>query len=69
MPIGQDISTKILVDLSNVELKINNRQTFKITEIEDEKDDFSKVNVKTINVFEYDVIIKKENEEEESKKD
>ena len=69
LPIGQDISTKILVDLSNVELKINNRQTFKITEIEDEKDDFSKVNVKTINVFEYDVIIKKENEEEESKKD
>ena len=56
LPIGQDISTKILVDLSKVDLKLINRTSFKMTEIEDEKDDFSKVNVKTFQVFEYDVI-------------
>ena len=44
-----------------------------MTEIEDEKDDFSKVNIKTIHVFEYDVILKEQNnnkeENEENKKD
>ena len=60
LPIGQDISTKILVDLSKIDLKLNNKTSFKIAEIEDEKDDFSKVTVKTINVFEYDVILKEQ---------
>ena len=67
LPIGQDISTKILVDLSKVDLKLVNRTSFKMTEIEDEKDDFSKVNVKTFQVFEYDVILKEENTEQEEK--
>ena len=72
LPIGQDISTKILVDLSNVDLKLIHRTSFKMTEIEDEKDDFSKVNVKTINVMEYDAILKereKQTEKEEENKE
>ncbi len=73
LPVGQDISTKILLDLSKVDLKLINRTSFKMTEIEDEKDDFSKVNIKTIHVFEYDVILKEQNnnkeENEENKKD
>ena len=73
LPVGQDISTKILLDLSKVDLKLINRTSFKMTEIEDEKDDFSKVNIKTIHVFEYDVILKEQNnnkeENEEAKKD
>ncbi len=64
LPIGQDVSTQILVDLSKVELKLNNRTSFKIAEIENEKDDFSKVNVKTIQVFEYDAILKEQEEKE-----
>ena len=67
LPIGQDISTKILVDLSKVDLKLINRTSFKMAEIEDEKDDFSKVNVKTFQVFEYDVILKEENNKPEEK--
>ncbi len=67
LPIGQDVSTKILVDLSKVDLKLVNRTSFKMTEIEDEKDDFSKVNVKTFQVFEYDVILKEENTKQEAK--
>lgn len=73
LPVGQDISTKILLDLSKVDLKLINRTSFKMTEIEDEKDDFSKVNIKTIHVFEYDIILKEQNnnkeENEEAKKD
>ena len=67
LPIGQDVSTKILVDLSKVDLKLINRTSFKMTEIEDEKDDFSKVNVKTFQVLEYDVILKEENTKQEEK--
>lgn len=66
LPIGQNISTKVLVDLSNVELKIKGRTNFKIAEFEDENDDFSKVNIKNINVLEYDIILKEKETEEES---
>ena len=67
LPIGQDISSKILVDLSKVDLKLVNRTSFKMTYIEDEKDDFSKVNVKTFQVLEYDVILKEENNKPDEK--
>ena len=67
LPVGQDISTKILVDLSKVDLKLTNKTSFKMTEIEDEKDDFSKINVKTFHVFEYDVILREENAKQEEK--
>ncbi len=60
LPIGQDISSKILVDLSKIDLKLIDRTSFKIAEIENEKDDFSKVNVKNFQVFEYDVILNEE---------
>ena len=67
LPIGQDVSTKILVDLSKIDLKLINRTSFKMAEIENEKDDFSKVNVKTFYVFEYDVILKEQNKISEMK--
>ena len=60
LPIGQDLSTKMLVDVSNLVLKLKSKNTFKIAELEDEKDDFSKINVKTVTVFEFDVDIKKQ---------
>ena len=59
LPVGQDLSTKMLVDVSNLVLKLKSKNTFKIAELEDEKDEFSKVNVKTVTVFEFDVDIKK----------
>ena len=58
LPVGQDLSTKMLVDVSNLVLKLKNKNSFKIAELEDEKDEFSKVNVKTVTVFEFDVDIK-----------
>ena len=54
LPVGQDLSTKILVDISKLELKLKEKKTFKIVEFENKNDDFSKIEVKTINIFEMD---------------
>ena len=62
LPVGQDLSTKILVDTTKLKLNLKNKTSFKIVEFENEKDDFSKVNVKTITVFEFDSEIKKQDE-------
>ena len=62
LPIGQDLSTKILIDISKLQLNLKNKTSFKIVEFEDEKDDFSEINIKTITVFEYDTEIKKQAE-------
>lgn len=60
LPIGQDISTNILVDISKLKMKLKKKSSFKIINYENEKDDFSKVILKTINVFEYDGQTEKE---------
>ena len=54
LPVGQDLSTKILVDVSKLNLTLKNKSKFKIVQFEDEHDDFSKIEIKTINVFEFD---------------
>ena len=54
LPVGQDLSTKMLVDISKLNLTLKNKFKFKIVEFEDEYDDFSKIEIKTINVFEFD---------------
>ena len=71
LPVGQDLSTNILVDTSKVNLKEKQTDSFKIVEFEDKNDDFSKIIVKDINVIEYDIEME-ENEIKEkvkSKKD
>lgn len=57
LPIGQDLSTKILVDVNKLKLKVKNKNKFKIIEFENEKDDFSKVTIKTVQVTEYDTSV------------
>ena len=58
MPIGQDLSTKILVDITKLDLNVRNKMKFKMVEFEDPNDDFSKIEIKTINLFEFDAEIK-----------
>lgn len=55
LPVGQDLSTNILVDVSKMKLELKEKTKFKIAELEDEKDDFSKVEIKTVTVYEYDL--------------
>lgn len=54
LPIGQDLSTKILVDISKLDMKLKEKSSFKILELQDENDDFSAITIRKINVFEYD---------------
>lgn len=53
LPIGMDLSTKALIDSSNV-INISDKpiKKFRIVTFEDEKNELSKIKVKTINVFE-----------------
>ena len=53
LPIGMDLSTNVLVDSSKIEeLSKKPIKTFKIVTFEDEKNELSKIKVKTVNVFE-----------------
>ena len=40
-----------LIDITKLDLELTNKTKFKIAEAEDNKDDFSPINIKTINVF------------------
>ena len=58
LPIGQDLSTKILIDVSKLKLQIKSKDIFKMIHFENEKDDFSKASIKNIMVVEYDLVEK-----------
>ena len=51
-----DLSTKVLLDSSKLE-KLNSKpvKTFKVVTYEEDKNELSKIKVKTINVFEGEV--------------
>ena len=55
LPVGQDLSTNILMDTSKMHLKVQKKSIFKIAEYENERDDFSSMSIKTIHIFEYDI--------------
>jgi hypothetical protein len=54
LPLGQDLSSKILVDVSKLNKELKGKSTFKIVEL-DENNEFSKIKIRTVNVFEYDI--------------
>ena len=56
LPVGMDLSTKVLLDSSKIE-QISSKpvKTFKVVTFEEEKNELSKIKVKTINVFEGEV--------------
>ena len=53
LPLGQDLSTKILVETSKLKLNLKEKSEFKIVTVEDEN--IAKPNIKTVNLLEYDV--------------
>lgn len=55
LPVGQDLSTKILVDVSKLNMELKGKSTFKMVDFENENEDFSTIKIKTITVFEYEV--------------
>lgn len=54
LPIGMDLSTKVIIFNTELEEKINPKpsKTFKIAYFEENKDELSKIKVKTVNVYE-----------------
>lgn len=56
LPIGMDLSTKALIDSSKItDLTNKPVKKFKIVTFEDEKNELSKIKVKTVNVFEANI--------------
>lgn len=53
LPVGMDLSTQILVDTTKIDITLKNKTSFKIAVLEDSEDDFSKVIIKNVTVFEY----------------
>ncbi len=56
LPIGMDLSTKMIIDISKLQLNLINKKAFKIANVEDEYDDFSDINIKDVDVFEYEML-------------
>ena len=54
LPAGMNEDTRIIVDLSSLELEEVNRSQFKKIKFEDEKNDFTNVTIKSVNVIELD---------------
>lgn len=52
LPIGQDLSTKILVDVAKLNMELKEKTSFKMVDLE-KNNDFSTIIIKTIRVFEY----------------
>ncbi len=56
LPVGMDLSTQLLVDISKLDLQIKSENMFRKVIYEDANNELSKINVKTITVIEYDMI-------------
>lgn len=56
LPLGMDISSKILVDISKLNLQLKEQKSFRVVGFEEENNEMSKTNIKTINVYDYDVL-------------
>ena len=56
LPIGMDKDTRIVTKILDTDIQLKGKKTIKIARLEDEKDEISKLVIKTINVLEYTVI-------------
>lgn len=56
LPVGMDLSTKMLIDTSKLHLKMLEQKSFNIMSFENEQDDFSDFDIKKVTVFDYDIV-------------
>ena len=56
LPVGMDLSTKMIIDTSKLHLKMLNQKSFNIMSFDNEKDDFSNFEIKKVTVFDYDIV-------------
>ncbi len=55
LPLGQDLSTNVLIDVSRLNLNLIREVEFNIVQFENKNDDFSNINIKNVRVHEYEV--------------
>ena len=51
LPLGMDLSTNVLFDMSKQDIEIESKKTFRIAKVQEEK-----LQIKTVNVIEYNII-------------
>ena len=56
LPVGMNLSTKMMVDLTKAHLKLVNKTSFNIANFFDENNDFSDIEIKNVQVLEYDMV-------------
>ena len=56
LPLGMDLSTKMIIDTTKLHFKLLNKKSFNVMSFEDENNDFTDVNVKGVDVFEYQIV-------------
>ena len=56
LPLGMDLSTKMVIDTTKLHLKLIAKASFNVLNIIDEKNDFSDIEVKEVNVCEYEIV-------------
>ena len=57
LPLGMDLSTKLILNTAKLHLNLLSKKTFKVAKLEDEKYDFSEVLVKDVEVYEYEIVV------------
>ena len=57
LPLGMDLSTKLILNTAKLHLNLLSKKTIKVAKLEDEKDDFSEVVVKDVEVYEYEIVV------------
>lgn len=67
LPLGMDLSTKLILNTAKLHLNLLSKKTFKVAKLEDEKDDFSEVLVKDVEVYEYEIVVFDEKIEKKEK--
>ena len=55
LPEGMDTDTRILAKILDTDIKLENKKVIRVGLLEDEKDDATKLIIKTINLLEYSV--------------
>ena len=56
LPVGMDLSTKMIIDTSKLHLRMLDQKSFNIMSFDSEQDDFSDFEIKKVTVFDYDIV-------------
>lgn len=56
LPVGMDLSTKMIIDTSKLHLKLFDKSSFRVASFEDSNDDFSDVSFKEVVALEYEIV-------------